>query len=105
MDDRAVGSASSELRRALGAERGESLGGVVGGEQLGDGLALEVDGVGEGKEGAALHEVLRGAVRQRRTGRDLPGQALGDHQRGRVAAELVDQPEPVGVDRAERERR
>ena len=71
-----------ELGRALGAERGEALGGVVGGEQLGDGLALEVDGVGEREEGAALHEVLRGAVRQRRTGRELPGQALGHHERG-----------------------
>ena len=56
---------------------------------------------GSGEEGAALHEVLRGTVRQRRTGRDLPGQALGDHERGGVAAELVDQPEAMGVDRTE----
>ena len=99
--DEAAPSAAREMGRALGAERGEALGGVVGGEQLGHGLALEVDGVGEREERAALHEVFGGAVRERRTGGELPGEPLGDHERRVGTAQLVDQAEPVGVDRAE----
>ena len=63
---------------------------------------VEGDGVGELEERAALHEVLRGCVRQWWTGRDLAGQALGRCQRGRIAAELVDEPESVSLERVER---
>src|SRR5690349_6608232 len=98
MDAAPPRSATCEPGRALGAEGGEALGGVVGGEESGDDLALELDGLGERQGGTALHEVLGRAEGERGARRELPGQARRDLQRRGVAAELVDQAQAVGVD-------
>ncbi len=60
------------------AEGGEALGGVGGREQTGHRLAFELDRIGEREGRAAVHELLGGQVRERRTGRDLPREPFGD---------------------------
>ena len=48
-----------------------------------------------------MHELLGRTLRERRAGRDLAREAFGDRERRRVAAQLVDEPETVRVDRTE----